>query len=574
MKSFISTSTSSNYKSVLEQRGKLVTLLVIVALFFWLHTIANTKIIQFPADPFYYIKMLSFTYWAGISVIIIAFLIMVYYPVNRAKSLVEISFIFVVALYIFGIPCFIYDNPRFLDVFGVAELVKYLNNAGHLIGNVDYIATYPVVVTFLSIISQINEMNPLDLGRYYPLFTSFLLLFFIYTFARKATLKYAVIAPAAYATLGWSQSYHMSPANYGLLLTVVLLVLWMSLINSNTTYGKVVIKVLVIIVLGVLIFAHALTPLINLITLLSLFALYSVVIHIPQIKRLYTLDGVSLRIQFITGFITILSVAYLAYTFYNSYYVASRIVVWGEDIFSNIITGDLFVFVDRNVTTPTIAYEVVNNIRWLSIAITMALSIFSISYLLFNHKYINWSITMAGFFIGYMGFSASLVIAGFSVFGAERGFIFGITPVVILWTLVLADVIDSNNKSTVIERKSNLTARNHWVKLYPIVLTAMIIFFVIISMLAIPITKYSSDPYAFVSQSEMAGKLFVEGDLNLSRSLGYKYYGSDYMYNNYAYNLLELKQQGGKQYREGFTRNTLNGIYSSGDQCQIYIQVQ
>ena len=181
---------------------------------------------------------------------------------------------------------------------------------------------------------------------------------------------------------------------------------------------------------------------------------------------------------------------------------------------------------------------------------------------------------MAGFFIGYMGFSASLVIAGFSVFGAERGFIFGITPVVILWTLVLADVIDSNNKSTVIERKSNLTARNHWVKLYPIVLTAMIIFFVIISMLAIPITKYSSDPYAFVSQSEMAGKLFVEGDLNLSRSLGYKYYGSDYMYNNYAYNLLELKQQGGKQYREGFTRNTLNGIYSSGDQCQIYIQVQ
>jgi len=574
IKSFIVNPVIDKFKSVMRYQGKLVAFLLILAFIFWLQTIASTQITQFPPDPFYYAKRLPASYWAGISLLIIILPLMLYRRINVNKTLIEVSFVLVLTMYLFGTTCFIYDNPRFLDVYGVVERINIINTQSQLTGDSGYLNQYPLVTVFLSALSQIAGMKPYIMAQYYPIFTSFALLLLIYALARKVIPEYALIAPSAYASLAWSQSYHMGAQNYALVITVPIIILLLLLNKSSSSGGRVGIASLVIVLWGVTIISHATTPLINLFTLLSLFVVYILLTHLPKIKQIYPLGSVSVNIQAIIRFITLFAVAYFAYAFFNSDFVVNRMVLWGKEIINNLLYDDPFIFVGRNVIKPASSYTLGNNIRMISIIIALVLGIISSLYLLLNRRYINWSIIFVSFFVGYMGFSFVLVFGSFATYGAGRGFIFGIIPLSILWAMVVCDGCRFSNRPPGYDDSHNLKHRALFNRFCPLILTGLIISFVMVSILIIPVTKYASDPYCFVSDSEMAGKVFIEKEPALSLAIRYYYYGSDYMYNNYVYNLQELKQQCGDQYREGFAQNTLNRIYGSGDQCQIYLPVQ
>jgi hypothetical protein len=86
-----------------------------------------------------------------------------------------------------------------------------------------------------------------------------------------------------------------------------------------------------------------------------------------------------------------------------------------------------------------------------------------------------------------------------------------------------------------------------------------LVLFIITAMFLLPITRYGTDPYEFVSESHYAGREF-----------GSRHPISDSStFTNVSYNHIELKQQGGEEYVNSFNSSDINRIYDSG-QCKKY----
>jgi len=524
----------------------------------------------FPADSLYYIKQLPWFYWFGIALLAVTLILLLFKPLNKGKIFAEIGLIAILTLYLFGTTSFIYTNARFLDVYGVADLVTHVSSTGHLAGlSSPYLTFNPTAVVFFSSSNLVLGTEVLSFAKFYPIVSTFLLVFMIYALSHKIVPRYCVMAPVAYLSLAWVQEYHMAPQNYALLLTIPLIILLMKLLESNSALTK---TILILALWFLLVYSHAATPLLNLFALIALLIVYVLITRVPLHQARLIAGYISPYMKRILSPITIFAVVYIAYIMFENSMVFDNMVDWFQITISNILNGETFALASRNATNPAPSYVQANIIRWIVIGGTLILGLVSSLYLIVKKRAFNWSLIMGSFFIGYMGFSAYLVFGGFATYGPDRGYIFGIIPFSIMTAMLLGSAYNS-----IREPQVRLPNGRNQIDLpithnqYGTKLAILVVLFIVASMFLIPVTRYASDPYGFVPESEIAARHFIEDNPGLGEVIGYRYFGAPLMFSTYRYNLLELKQQGGQEYLDGFNSGDLNRMYDSG-QSQIYVQ--
>jgi hypothetical protein len=267
----------------------------------------------------------------------------------------------------------------------------------------------------------------------------------------------------------------------------------------------------------------------------------------------------------ILSLIPLFFVSFLAFVMFQVDLVFTKMVTWFETTINNILKGETFALIDRNVTTPADSYVFSTSINWAVIIATIALGIVYIAYIFIRKKGSTISLMWSGFFVGFMGFSAWLVFGDFATYGADRGYIFGIIAFCILAVIVFDS---SLFQDTIIER---IRQRKSSYNFLPQFVTIFTILFIVISALLIPITRYNSDPYGFVPESNMAARIFIENHPGLGEQIDYRYYGAPLMFTTHTNNLLELKQLRGQEYKDSFNSLDLNRMFDSG-QAQIYVK--
>lgn len=565
----MNSSTKSSVKEkiayFLECRGKLIALFLILMFLLWLVTIHTTHVISFPPDPFYYIKALPASYWAGMLLAILVFMLLVYKPLSRMKVIAEIGFIAILILYLFGTPCFIYSNPRFQDVYTIIDLVNWINTTGHLTGITNwYLTDWPVANVSFSVGSQILGISVLSLGQYYPIFGMFLLTLLLYILAKKVTPEYCLIAPVAYMSFAWPQAYQMVPQYYALHLSVLLIFVLLSLKDSPFSGYETTKIVLIFTIWFIMILTHGASPLLILVAVFSMLLIYNLIKRFPLTRGKHPWGERSPRIQAVTGFIIPFALVFFFYAFFRAEFVGIRMVSWLKLSIDNLLHGETFLLTGRLVTTPAPSYTVLSSIRLTTSLGILVLGSLSSLHLFLKGKSGSFGLTMVSFFAGFMGLASYLIVSHLNIYGTNRAYIFGLIPASVLFAMIVGSTLETAINSTVDYSKEHLLKRRWgFDKLYPAIISRVILLFIIVSMLAFPITKYGSDLHGFMPESELAARLFVDEH---SEAIEIRHFKS------WIYNELEWKQQGGEKYRSNFISTDLNMIYQSG-QGQIYLPV-
>src|SRR5207249_4684303 len=90
--------------------------LAVQAVSLWFVSAGTVRISSFPADSLYYARQLPFAYWWGVAASL-ALLLSASTLRGRLRAAVELSSLLLLALYVIGLPSFVYENPRILDSY-------------------------------------------------------------------------------------------------------------------------------------------------------------------------------------------------------------------------------------------------------------------------------------------------------------------------------------------------------------------------------------------------------------------------------------------------------------------------
>lgn len=268
---------------------KILLLLLITSLMFWLLTIATTYIYKFPPDVFFYAKQLGIYYWIGIVILFIAILLLIFakYHLKLKNSiLLEIFLIFILVLFLFGTPSFIYHNPRFSDVYGVITMIDALTAMHHTpLGDPNvggYMGFFPGTLFFFSFVKIVSGLSLLTLAKYYPIYLMLLSSLLVYYVTRRLSNDYAFLSPVCYLSLAWTQEYHLSPQSLALILYASFWLFIIIQLISKRNFTEF--SIISLILLAAMIVSHPLTPLVVIINLSFLFIASFLLAYLRPVK--------------------------------------------------------------------------------------------------------------------------------------------------------------------------------------------------------------------------------------------------------------------------------------------------
>ena len=128
------------------------------------------------------------------------------------------------AAYLFSLPAFTYENPRFKDVYdhgtGAILIVKSggIDN-GHL-----YSKDYPVAFLLMASSLIVTGIDPNLFYNFYQAFLPLLVITLIYLLAKTFEPRYALYAPLAFSAMFFQDQGHFSPQAVALPLYLILLI--------------------------------------------------------------------------------------------------------------------------------------------------------------------------------------------------------------------------------------------------------------------------------------------------------------------------------------------------------------
>lgn len=268
---------------------KILLLLLITSLMFWLLTIATTFIYKFPPDVFFYAKQLSIFYWIGIALLLFVILLLLYAKhclKLKSKISIEVLLIFILVLYLFGTPSFIYHNPRFTDVYSVIQEIIALTVMHHTelssTGAVPYLNYFPGATFFFSFVEIVSALSMYDLAKFYPIYLMLLSSLLVYYITKRLSNDYAFLAPICYLSLAWVQEYHLSPQSLALILYISF---WpFIIIQFIDKRNRIEFSIIGIVLLAAMILTHPLTPLIPIVNLSFLFVMIYLLAYLRPMK--------------------------------------------------------------------------------------------------------------------------------------------------------------------------------------------------------------------------------------------------------------------------------------------------
>ena len=155
---------------------------------------------------------------------------------------------------------------------------------------------------------------------------------------------------------------------------------------------------------------------------------------------------------------------------------------------------------------------------------------------------------LGGLFFGYASVATGLVVAGNIAYGTDRSFIFLTIPFAIMTSVVLASKVERGKLGELCSKALRL----------------VVLLFVLISIVILPVTRYASDPYEFISESEHAARIFHEQHFASART-GVKLFE---IYYNHAY-LKQLRSR--EEYFKECVPDFSNRVYDNGSNS-LFIQ--
>ncbi|HLC10453.1 MAG TPA: hypothetical protein VJL56_01250, partial [Candidatus Bathyarchaeia archaeon] len=149
-------------------------------------------------------------YWLGL-LSTIALLFARNLVVGRIRTGLEIASLFMLSLYLIGLPSFVYQNPRFLDTYQhEGNSLSLLFLGGWFNNPVWYVYQFPGAYTFFAELTAVAGIDPFQLMLYYPVVLSIIVAFFSYVIARMFGNRYSPIVAAVVVSGFWFQ-LHLSP---------------------------------------------------------------------------------------------------------------------------------------------------------------------------------------------------------------------------------------------------------------------------------------------------------------------------------------------------------------------------
>jgi len=180
-------------------------LLFVLSLFF-------TKVVDgvLPADPLFFTKNLSISYWFSLVTLLILFLLRLTFSIDEELSRVtDISLIFSLVIMVYGMPSFVYKNPLYVDAYiHTSASLKIL-----LCGTLHQPIEYPGGYFFFAIFMLVTGLDPHTFMQLFPLLRASVLMFILYVVSlRFANSKYAILSPFIY-TAFTQEIFHVYPAS-------------------------------------------------------------------------------------------------------------------------------------------------------------------------------------------------------------------------------------------------------------------------------------------------------------------------------------------------------------------------
>ncbi len=189
----ISLETRPFYEEIGVGRFAVLAGLLTVSVSAWFFSAATVRIAVIPPDAFFYVSQLPAAYWLGL-VSTLALLPARTLVFGRVRTILEISSLFMLSLYLIGLPSFAYQNPRFLDTFQHEGNSLSLMNLGGWFNNpVWYVYQFPGAYTFFADLTSVAGIDPFQLMLYYPAVLSLIVAFFAYVIARTFGNRFSVI---------------------------------------------------------------------------------------------------------------------------------------------------------------------------------------------------------------------------------------------------------------------------------------------------------------------------------------------------------------------------------------------
>ncbi len=446
------------------QKKRFIWLLLALSVFLFFLNMDITDIGAPEPTAFWYLNSLSFLFWPGILISVSGIFL--------AKN-VYMKGLFVIfpVLYLYTLPSFAHEMIVVHDVYHVIPPALRIMEKGSV--NFQTIQ-FPLSHIYYASNLSVLKVNGLAYARFFPTLLALLIVLFIFTAAKKLSLKFAALPPLVFLSMNWYMEYHMCRQAYGLLLWSAFWLLFFLYIEKKDLF------------LGVL--AGAL--------LLSLLPSHPGIIIIVSFNLL--------ALAFVTG----LSYRkkedwdYLKYTvpliitfflvFFLLFQFVEPINQFVMDLWGQVMEGGFQGFSMGGPGTTSSSYALANNIRML-MGVVQSLGGL-IGFLIFYKFSSKRALFFGGWFFScYIWLGYSFTHNGFLI---ERAFLSAIIPA----SLLFIPIFEGLAKTEMLSKIPSLDR----------VVKTAIVLIVVSSLLTIPIAKNSVDAIETPSRQAFRAGRFTQ----------------------------------------------------------------
>jgi hypothetical protein len=533
----------------LELRNFIVIVaLVTISISLWLFTAGTVKISQFPPNAYFYMNELPPEYWLGLLATLALFGVRGLVR-DRTRIVLELSTLFLLCMYLFGLTSFVYQNPWFLDSYQhEGNALALLFSGGWYNGPVWYVYQFPGTYTFFAQLTAIAGIDPFQLMKYYPAGLSLVVAFLLYATVRSYSQRYAAVCSAFILSGLWFQ-LHLSPQSLELIPYIGLLFLLIKIIDDKPHRRLWVL--IAMSITPILVLNHPETPLVLSLGIAAFFVLQALFSpeKISSIRSsLYTIGPY---------FFVLASVTLAWWTIMASGALGIVMSIVNGAISAGI--GGLTRSPQNIPAKPAPSYDAT---ILLQEGISALVWLIGLSVMVFIKRFRLREYLLAGFFV------AAVATIPVALFGntdvLQRSYLFALFP----GGLLLASVMEHGNLLRVKGRS-----------LVPFLGKGLILIIVCFSI-TMPLSRYGLDSFGYLSQSSLAAS-DVAASLTSSHSVlllhpgwyGWRYYAPLDGYEGAL--LQETSNTSGRPggYLKVNSESEYNLTYSSADNNSNYVLI-
>jgi len=470
------------YETMEVRTIALISLLGAQGVSLWFITISIFHVTDFPADSFYYLRQLPLSYWWGLAATLGLFGARSLLT-GRIRTGLELLSLFILALYIIGLPSFAYENPRFLDTYyHEGNSLDMLNFGGWLGSPSWYGHQFPGGFAFIAQLTSVAGIGPFSVMKYYPIALSWIVVLFAYTIARMHSPTYA--APASGLLLGglWFQ-LHVSPQSLELVLYLGFLYLLLKMLEDEPR--KIMWTGLTLAATPIFVASHPETPL-----AVELGVVALLILSLLQSRK--NLRSVLRQVQLPFSFLVIWTALWWAQIAVDARTLVTTTILGKALLTLSQLPLGISTLTSSTPSTPDHSYALTIMLEQASsfIVWTLGLSLFVLL-----RKFKARELLLGGLFL------AAVSTIPLAIFGRadvlQRSYLFALFPLILLFASLL-------------QRKVVPTLRGR--SLLP-TFKSILIIMMIVFVAIIPVTRYGVDPFQYITGSS----LFVS---NLAAGLG------------------------------------------------------